>query len=270
MTWTRRRRFIVLGATIACVVAVGLTATSYVGYWGAYAHWSCKYQNMVGEGVAFVPAVLVNSPFGGNVTGKGTIPASFPGSLGYPNLSSYQTSFAVNGTASGTFNSVNVSILQGKSELVLGPGTNSRCSQSFLVVLSQPPYLGTYAGWPLSTPSNLSDRGEVSFFYPPSTGVYKSLPVYFDNSFVGANENDISTCNTSARWVTLPANSNSLAISIGFSLGGQNLAAPLILPFVESFHYWFPANFGTWQVDNLSAPGGPGGGWAFNYVGPCS
>jgi len=40
--------------------------------------------------------------------------------------------------------------------------------------------------------------------------------------------------------------------------------------YTATWSYWFPPDFGTWQIDNLSAPGGPGGGWAFNFVGHCS
>lgn len=270
MPWTRRRKTVTASVAGTCGVVAFLVLLTVVGNWAPLLHWTCGYRTKVAEGVTFVPAILVNSPFGGNATGKGTLPPYFPGSLGYPNRSSWQTSFALNGTASGTFNSVNVSIFQGSSELVLGPGTNSHCSQAFSVVPSQPPYLGTYAGWALGTVSNLSDRGETSSYIPSSYEGYRSLAVFFNNSFTGANAVAISTCKTPARSVTLAANSDSLLVSIGFSLNGKNLTAPFVLPFVESYIYWFPANFGTWQVDNLSAPGGPGGGWAFNYWGSCT
>ena len=264
-----RRNQALIGVVAVAGVLLLLLPTVLLG-WAPVLHWTCVYQDRVAEGVTFVPAVLVNSPFGGNATGRGTIPPYFPGSLGYPTLGSFQTSFAENGTASGTFNSVNVSVFKGRSELALGPGLNSPCSQSFSVVPTQPPFLGTYAGWQLGLASNLTDKGEGSSVSFSSFGGYRVLPLYFNNSFSVASGANISTCNAPSRSVALTANSDSLSVSIGFSLDGRNETAPMTLPFVQSYLYWFPANFGTWQVDNLSAPGGPGGGWAFNYLGPCA
>ncbi|MGC2034334.1 MAG: hypothetical protein WA761_02675 [Thermoplasmata archaeon] len=60
-----------------------------------------------------------------------------------------------------------------------------------------------------------------------------------------------------------------LPVKLLFTENEQNFSVPYVLPFTEQYTYTFPANFGTWQVDNLSAPGGPGGGWAFSYS-PCS
>jgi hypothetical protein len=62
--------------------------------------------------------------------------------------------------------------------------------------------------------------------------------------------------------------SNRLTVWFPVSLSDRTVQVPFIIPVTESYHYTFPANFGIWEVDNLSAPGGPGGGWAFSYE-PC-
>lgn len=138
-----------------------LLLPTFLAGWAPALHWNCAVVNRVAEGVVYVPVVLVNSPFGGKAWANGTVPSYFPGSLGYPTRSSFQSSFAQNGTATGTFNTVNVSVYQVASQLTLGPGSNLRCSQSLLVTLSKPPYLGTYAGWSVGLPSNRSDKGEA-------------------------------------------------------------------------------------------------------------
>ncbi len=261
-----RRIHVLIGVGIAAFAL--LLPTLLLG-WAPIFHWTCVQQDRVAQGTTFVPLVLVNSPFGGNATGVGVVPPSFPGGFGYPTDWSAEDTSAENGTASGTFNEVNVSIYQVKSTLVLGPGTNSRCSQTILVVPTPPPISGSFSGFPVAVPSNLTDRGEASTWSPTSCeGCGGLLPLYFNNSFSGTNEASISTCNTSAKSILLNPNSESLSVSIGFSWNGRNFTAPMTLPFIESYRYWFPADSGTWQVDNLSAPGGPGGGWAFSYS-PC-
>jgi hypothetical protein len=117
--------------------------------------------------------------------------------------------------------------------------------------------------------NNLSDQGEASSVLFTPYGGYASLPVLFNNGFTIANHVAISTCDTSAKSVPLPGNSATLKVRVQFTSNSLNRTAPMVLPFVESYDYFFPANFGSWQIDNLSAPGGPGGGWAFSYS-PCS
>jgi len=68
--------------------------------------------------------------------------------------------------------------------------------------------------------------------------------------------------------MSLPVRTLGLSVSFRIDLGNQSFWIATELPFTEQYHYSFPANFGTWQVDNLSAPGGSGGGWAFSYS-PC-
>ena len=71
---------------------------------------------------------------------------------------------ASNGTAAGAFFITNVSIYATKNVTEWGPGSNDRCSQPYLTEFL--PLSGGGGGGtafvPISTPSNLSDRGEAT------------------------------------------------------------------------------------------------------------
>jgi hypothetical protein len=90
-------------------------------------------------------------------------------------------------------------------------------------------------------------------------------PVYFNDRFSKASIT-ISTCGavTAIRGLT----STHITVGIPFVYQGVSHVAYTILDITTHYRYVFPANGGIWAVDNLSAPGGPGGGWAFSYS-PC-
>jgi hypothetical protein len=245
----------------------GLFLPTAIAGWAPILHWSCDLQTRIASEFEYVPVVLTNSPFGGNASSEGILPASFPGGVGYPTEGSFETDIAENGSSSGTFNTVELNVYRVQTALTWGPGPTQRCSQPFAVVPSEPNPSGIAAGWPVAVPSNLSDRGEASqVIFHGFSGT--PLSVIFDNGFTTPNEANVSTCNRPAEAVPLPANTDHLVVAVPFSWNGRNYTTPMQLPFIESYTYHFPANFGTWQVDNLSAPGGPGGGWAFSYS-PC-
>jgi hypothetical protein len=87
----------------------------------------------------------------------------------------------------------------------------------------------------------------------------------YNNSFARAT-NFVSTCGTNPKSVTF--SSDRIDIGIPFQLNGTNESVQVSVYPSMTFSYTFPADTGVWQVDNLSAPGGPGGGWAFSYL-PC-
>lgn len=91
-------------------------------------------------------------------------------------------------------------------------------------------------------------------------------PVYFSNGF-SAPTGVVSTCGRGA--VQENASSSYIQISVDFQEQGVSHVASLTLDVATNYQYFFPPNQGTWSVDNLSAPHGPGGGWAFSYS-PCA
>jgi len=174
---------------------------------------------------------------------------------------------ASNGTASAVLFTVSAEAYATENTTVWGPGSNVHCSSEYDVELESPTTYGATSTW-ISTPSNLTDAGEAN-----NVSVYAELSsvssqVFFSNGFSQSNAQSISTCGGSV--LTLPVRSNFLTIRIPFVIGGQSTLLAYSLPFEEEYNYTFPGSGGTWQIDNLSAPGGPGGGWAFNYTGPCS
>ncbi len=212
----------------------------------------------------FFPAVLVNAPYGGRGYGTALEPASYPGAWGYPNNTVLVGNPAPNGSATGTFFPVKVSVERLTSDLEFGAGTNARCDASYGVSVAPPESIGS-AGWVLLGPGNASDALEPTW---SNFSGFEGDPVspHFENGFAVSNLANVTTCNAPTKLLTVSA--RPATVQIQFRLGGQNVTVAYTIPFQLQFQYSFPADFGTWQVDNLSAPGGPGGGWAFSYS-PC-
>ena len=260
------RRAAVIGTVVGCSVVVVLLLLTSVSGWAPFAHWTCQDEGKLVSQYMKIPAALVNSPYGGSARGIGIMPADFPGGPGYPNKSGGYSAAEMNGAAGAEMFSDNISLDSMSSVLVLGPGNNVRCGSSFLVRVS-PGWFPAVDGVNWLGPGNLSDAGEPTT-YNMSAYLYHPLTPSWNNSFTNPTQTPLDTCGGYSQ--TVPVTTLGPSIVIHFEVSGRNVASPFILPFVEEFVYTFPANFGTWQIDNLSAPGGPGGGWAFNYTGPCS
>lgn len=267
---TRRTRWVFIAAVCVVVVLSGSFALTEAGGWAPLLHWNCEPQGeVVGESNYYIPAVLVNSPYRGQGWGNGSFPSTFPGvSNGIPQPDvwvAYGTG-AEMGSALGAFFTVNVSIESLGNVTQWGPGSNVRCLQPYIVGLTSPSIYAE-AGGSMLGPNNTSDWGEPHFalIYQSTASQLQTLD--FNNSFESANSRSVSTCGGPAQSVS-SVEPWGLGVSFPLTLYGHTLNIPFTIPVLESFHYVFPGNFGTWQVDNLSAPGGPGGGWAFSYS-PC-
>ncbi len=255
-----RRRWAILSIAIVAAIVVGLLLPTLVGSGGPIMHWTCGTGPTVSRELEWIPIVLINAPYGGNATGNGSLPTGFLGP--YMNLPSATGTNAMNGTVAGVLWHLWVNVSSTQNELTWGAGSNERCSQPFSVTLrpttSQPPE--SYAGG-LIDRALKSDAGEPQIYDPfPSPDL--------SNGFTSANSEEISTCGGPAQSLHIPLEFDPVTVGVWFDYNGVNTTTPFVLPLTQSYHYAFPANFGTWQVDNLSAPGGPGGGWAFDYT-PC-
>lgn len=264
MVWTRKREVVVTGSVIACVVVVGLFGPTAIGGWAPLAHWTCDIVARPASTIAWIPAILVNAPYGGYAAGNATIP---PGLIeNGEGLGSAVGLPASNGSVGGVFFHVFANLSQEENEIAWGPGPNSRCTGSEVTSLAI--YFGSpsgqiYSGI-LGNTGNRSDVGEPNMYNLSTAPVDRT--VLFDNGFSGANQANISTCGNPQKWIWVL--SPGLTIRLSLTLEQQATPAVDFLPFPQAYHYFFPADFGTWQIDNLSAPGGPGGGWAFSYS-PC-
>jgi hypothetical protein len=93
--------------------------------------------------------------------------------------------------------------------------------------------------------------------------------VTFVNGFDASNSPDFSTCGGPNGTISLT--SLFLTLTYHTRIDGSPVNVSFLAPITNaSFHYWFPANFGSWAIDDLEAAAGPGGGLAFSYLGPCS
>ncbi len=196
---------------------------------------------------AFTPLVVLNSPFNSSY-GDPSSQTSFLGNGANFTFPAY------NGSVWGFFDRVNWSIYAG----VGSSGYAVHCSSTFFPRVTSSVEEG---GYPLGSYSN--DSAEPSYFQLPGTGG----PVYYSNGFYHETAS-ISTCGTGS--VVRGLTSLSFTVSIPFPYHGtQHLVNATIYQHTD-FRYVFPSNGGSWAVDNLSAPEGPGGGWAFSYLGPCA
>ncbi len=232
-------------------------------------HQACVASPEVFNETAWLPLAIQNSPYGGNSSVFSSVPFGLYGTP--PDVPPSVHGSESNGTIGGGLWKVNLSISPLASEYVWGPGTNAQCPGPFQVnIESVSPghlYTGGFFLWPWGPqfgPNSSSDAGEPLQFNMSLT--QGDSTVLFHNGFVTTNHATISTCGVSTKVV--PVRSSFLDVWIPFESGGRAYSPVVTLPFAESFSYTFPANFGTWQIDNLSAPGGPGGGWAFSYS-PC-
>ncbi|MGP8077824.1 MAG: hypothetical protein ACLQC7_05470 [Thermoplasmata archaeon] len=240
-----------------------MALTGLSGSWTPFEHTVCGREALLShEDRRYIPAFFLNSPYGGRAFGLSQIPWPIqPGvTIGVGGPTS-------NGTVITDFvGGVNVSLYQLQNFTNLGLGINEPCRAYYGVELQLPHLNRSIETW-IPTASNLTDAGEVDNFSILSTPDNQSTVAFFNNSFSVWNADSVSTCGGVAQ--TIPVKSSSLTIGIPFTVGGRTLTIPYILPFAQNFTYRFPANFGSWEVGNLSEPGGPGGGWAFNFLGGC-
>jgi hypothetical protein len=270
-----RSTWVAVVGVAAVVIVVSLAVPTWVGGWAPLAHWTCESTELITTGTFYLLLALVNSPYGG----LGFVNSTYPSqAVGFPpSWAAYQSDGGgeSNGSVWGAFvwDTATVSTLT--NETAWGPGDNVRCTDQFALTLHiVPPSQGGngYGGQIFNQPwgpqfgtGSKSDRGEP-FMWNLSTR-YGNASSVFHNGFYGSNSAPITTCGGAAQ--SIPVRASAVTTWVSFNLGGHNYTVSVHLPLSESFHYWFPPDFGTWQVDNLSAPGGPGGGWAFSYS-PCA
>ena len=262
----RRQRAEFIGA-IAAVVVVAVSGMTFIAPWAPMAHITCERESQLSERTTWMPVSLLNAPYGGRASVGATYPQDMFGNPENPNYVGQDD--LLNGSIWGTFFKVNLTIYSTVNMTVWGPGSSNRCSQLFqtVAISSGDSFEGTLFSWPgapLFGPNSTSDINEPEMLnFSAAPGDSSTI---FWNGFHSANSPSVSTCGGGAE--TAFVRSNLLKTGVPFRWNGQQFTVTMTLPVVQDFTYRFPANFGTWQIDNLSASGGPGGGWAFAYS-PC-
>jgi hypothetical protein len=242
---------------MVAVLVIGLFTPTLVLEWAPVLHWACDSESEVVAETVQIPALLLNSPFGGQSWANVTLPVGYiPG-----DLISQGTQDSNGGAAWAGFEA-NVTIYRVANLTEWGPGSNVRCTAPYSVDLK--PLGNPSVGIPIMGPGNESDQKEPQVLFPGQPNL-----IYFVNGFRSASAETISTCGGPSQSV--PVTSFQLNLWARFVLDGRNQSVGIHLPIVETnFHYLFPANYGTWQVDDLNlGQDPPGGGLAFAYT-PCA
>jgi hypothetical protein len=196
----------------------------------------------------YPPILIANSPYNG--TASGSVPIT--------NGTHILTLSPRNGSAFGVFERMNWTVRIGKAT----GGTDPSCVGTYYLV---PTDDGTSTTFPLSNRSVFNFTTDSQ--EPNQSGITGAGgPVYFYDGFY-TSTSQLSTCG--AGTTVLHAASNSIRVGVTFEADSTAHVVNVTIPVSTNYTYTFPANAGTWSIDNLSAPGGPGGGWAFGYVGPC-
>lgn len=262
---------------IGVVVALGImTPTLLVPYYSG--HYVCVSGPQIDSQFNWTPAFLINSPYGG--WGNATWHTDLPGGLSGPLWTTFNGGAAAD-IEIGFWNLSMVSRVH-----VDGAGASSPCPAYTLRYSHTGDFptgglpFGGCSGCPILGENNTTDQGEPTHLtYPTMTGGGVTTSVTFANGFTEDNYGTISTCggpglNKSVLihnlWFQVPVLTPA-GLEV-FNESVYSMFVPGYPPnsYSAEYWYWFPPNFGSWAVDNLSASGSPTGGWAFDYLGPCS
>jgi hypothetical protein len=259
----RRRRAILVGAVsgvviVLVVVAIQLSNPTLLGL----EHYACLKGAQIASEYNWTPDELVNSPYGGSTSASFRAGANGGGG---PNG---------NGSTSANFVMQEWNVSAVDRVLVSGSGPDISCPSFEATNAPNAPTSeqpGGCSGCLIYGDGNLSDATE-----PTQFSFSGSSSVIIHNGFTARNSGNISTCGGPAKQIKVTSTNLTFDIPFPVPQGEEYVDESVYSAFGLTIgSYWvdysyeFPANFGTWDVDNLSAPGGPGGGWAFSYS-PCS
>ncbi len=248
---------VLLALVVASLLITGIAVIPLVvgSAWSLLGHYVCGPGPAIAREELWTPVVLVNSPYGGSANGTGKYP--IPGGWWS------ETVGAVNGSATAALALETWNVSPSLRVLVAGPGPNAVCT-GYLATGTMD---GMYENTALQPNGTTSDAGQPTSIVraDPYANSYDS--VRFHN---GYSEQDLSvtTCGTSS--IVLGTRATSISIEVPFIKDGSTLTASATIDATFNYTYSFPANVGTWSIDDLnSGADAPGGGWAFSYA-PCA
>lgn len=261
-----RRAFLATAGAAIGIVVVLVSISVVDGSPVFWEHYGCVRGELLASQYNWTPVALTNAPYGGAVfshvaNAYGGVEGGF-----------------YNGSVLVDFFQLEWNLSSVDRVLVSGPGPRQHC----------PTYDVTgahgFAPWAQSSgggifllgPGNTSDVG-VPTQFNFSAGGEGLTSVIFHDAFVAPNDASVSTCGRGAAEVNV--SSRHLDVQIPFQTAhgrvlidatAYGLGVYSAPGFVSNFTYSFPADFGTWQVDNLTlGPNASGSGLAFSYA-PCT
>jgi hypothetical protein len=244
-------------------VAVGIVTTLTVATMGGlalFSHTVCARGEVVDTVLFWTPFSLVNAPY----LGSSNYSANFlvyelfgltnvtltKGHVGQGNVS-----------VGGYFETENWTVFSQTNATDVGPGFNKPCSSPYGAVPSPTNFSTSASGYILQGPGNTSNVNEPTTFPLASS---KHPPAVFENGFVSANQPPISTCGAEGKEINF--SSSSFDISLMVPGPGGPIITVATVSSQQNFTYYFPANGGTWLVDDLQQNSGlRGPGLAFTW-----
>ncbi len=264
--WVRVVLTALLGAT-AGTATFALTVGAPV----LAGHYACERGDLLATQFNWTPVVNLNSPFGGW------------GNLTYGVGSTGGGGGAIfNGSAAAVIGGGEWDLYEVDHVHLPGLGPDPSCApveaQFVPSIPTDVPFDG--CACPTLAAGALSDAREpTQLTYYGADGTIAFTSVIFHNSFVADNAGNVSTCGGAGKRLDLTSTNLTFQVPFSTPVGTFILNESVYSIFnptvpygqyAAMFQYWFPPDFGTWAVDNLSAVGGPGGGFAFAFLGACS
>ena len=260
----RVRRGPVIGVVVACVAipAIILIPPSSGLHWGIAEHTACVTIGSPTSSLLWSPLAVVNSPFGGGASASAVVPGAASGTFSW-------TISASNGSASGLFELDQWTVTQVKTEMMIGPGSNSPCSSAWIasdVSLAQASTSGrilqTYILLPSGSVSDSSEPTHFTLAYSPMGGSPEMYPsVQFNNAFLSPTGPTYSACSSMLPPAIPSSEVGAIPVSVPTPGGGT---APGSVSVDDQLSYSFTqGSSGTWTLSPTQA-----GGLAFEWS-PC-
>jgi hypothetical protein len=249
-----------LAVAVAAAILGASVGVALVAAWATVgAPTQCVPSQPITTLETLTPALIVNSPYGGHA--NGTLTVYDNGSSGW--RITRWTAGASNGSVEYVFDRVNWTIWTTQR---VGEPTGS-CAGVFAYSETTGPTYSVSLTSPEDYPNDaLAPR--VSGDNSPinsSGGPYADL--YFNDSFSSSDSfGKVSTCG--GLGARADAWSSYVDFQVPFDFQGSTHVVSITVQELTNYSYSFPPN-GSWAEEDLSAAGGPGGGYSFAYLQAC-
>jgi hypothetical protein len=255
-TRANRTAALLAGIAIGVVIVVVVASTSGISL---LSYTVCGRGGTVGTTLFWTPYSLANAPYLGSSSYAAKFTIFVLDGISTVTLSDGQVA---NGNLSaGFFVTENWTLFWMTNDSKLGPGTNQPCTSAYGADQAPTNFTSSVDGFVLQGPGNTSNVNEPTTYSQPPD---KHALAVFGNGFVSANSQPISTCGASAKELNFSSSSFDVSLTVQGPKGSVTAVASVDSQ--QNFTYYFPANAGTWLVDDLqSNPGITGPGLAFEW-----
>jgi hypothetical protein len=265
-TGRRRSRGWGSAATGVVVGTLVVLAIFAAGGWGVLSHTECMRGTAITNEGAWTPFSLVNAPYLGSTVYR----AQFMnwGLFGWTNVTIGPPGSLTGGNISaGYFETQNWTVFTQSNRSEIGPGLNQPCRAGYAAAMSHTTFDVSDSGFPLQGPGNTSNADEPTSFSGNGSVSSQFPSAVFANGFGAPNRPSVSTRGQAATERNFSSTSFDVSLTVTGSEGP--ITTTIVIISNETYTYYFPANGGTWQVDDLQLNAGlRGPGLAFSWQ-PC-